>query len=171
MNNELTQKEIAWGRYDDVVYVAELNALGGLAELHELVNELLNCETWAEVRDIVDKIQLEKHLGNVLDDFWVNHCEVDDLPESERPLHWLPEDENFGPPSQCESLWFGPQIDHQDAVNLEDEFFEYGIDTGNVLTGDTWRWTEADLPSLAEVARQLGHSFVERQDLVERCIG
>jgi hypothetical protein len=167
----LTQKEIAWGRYEDVVYVAELNALERLAELHELVNEVLNCETWAEVRDVVDKIQLEKHLGYVMDTLWIGHCEDNELEVVDRPFQWIPDDENFAPPSQYEILWFCEQIDHQDAVNLEDEFFEFGVDTGNVLTGDTWRWTEADLPSLAEVARQLGHSFVERQDLVERCIG
>jgi hypothetical protein len=171
MSVEVHGKVIAWGRYQDVVYVAELGALERLAEVHELVNEVLNCETWAEVGDVVDKSQLEKHLGNVLDDFWVNHCEDNDLGQSERPIQWTPEDENSGPPSQCESLWFGPQIDHPHSVNLPDDFFELGVGNGDMLLGDTWRWSESDLPQLAELAQQLGFAFEERQDLIDKCIG
>ena len=171
VSNELFEKVIAWGRFNGVIYVAELGALERIGELHGLANDVLSCDSWATVKEVIDGAHLEKHLGYVLDDLWHSYLDEEEIEFRERPAGWLPEDTNFAAPHNYELIWSTEKIYHQDSLNLPEEFFEFGVGGGNVMVGDTWRWSESDLPQLAELAQRLGYSFEERQDLIDKCIG
>lgn len=162
-------KIIVWGIEHDAIYVGELTAVTRIAQVHELVNEVLCSETWAQLQNESFVAEANEYLEEEFDGLWEIYREEHDLPSSNRPRDWFPKDTDFAPPSDYEIFWWIPGIDHPDMVNLPEEFFELGESGGNMLKGDWHRWKISELEQLKQLAMQLGYEFVNRPDLIERC--